>query len=125
MLKMCPDMMKRILCNQNGIGLITAIFVIVVVGMFGVLISRFAMVSSVASAEDYYWAQALYSAQSSAQMTILYDDRVGGGTSPLSDVADFTVSSLSIAGGNGVRASAEKSFNNLPIKRTIEIYISQ
>lgn len=118
-------MLKRILHNQRGIGLITAIFVIVVVGMFGVLISRFAMISSVSSAEDYYWGQALYSAQSAAQIAILYDDGGGSGSNSLTDVAGFTVTTSSVSGGDGIRSNASKDFNGRPIERTIEIYVSQ
>lgn len=58
-------------------GLITAVFIIVVVGMFGVLIARYTTISSVSSAEDYLWAQALYSAESTMRLNILRHD--GGG----------------------------------------------
>ncbi len=64
--------------NQRGVGLITAVFLIVVVGMFGVLIARYATISSVASAEDYIWTQALYSAESTLRLNILRRDGGGG-----------------------------------------------
>lgn len=124
MLKMCLNT-TGILRNQEGVGLITAIFVIVVVGMFGVLIARFAMISSMSSTEDYFWAQALYSAQSSAQIAILYGDGGGIGASSLTQVAGFDVNSISISSGFGVRAEASKSINNRPVQRTIEVYITQ
>lgn len=61
-------------------GLITAVFIIVVVGMFGVLIARYTTISSVASAEDVIWAQAFYSAESTMRLNILRHD--GGGAPP-------------------------------------------
>lgn len=61
-------------------GLITAVFIIVVVGMFGVLIARYTVISSVASTEDYIWAQALYSAESTMRLNVLRHD--GGGNLP-------------------------------------------
>ncbi len=63
--------------NQRGMGLIAAVFIIVVVGMFGVLIARYTTISSVNSAEDSVWAQALYSAESTMRLNILRND--GGG----------------------------------------------
>jgi hypothetical protein len=70
-------MFRNPIKNQEGIGLIAAIFLIVVVAMFGVLIARYTMISSQASAEDYLWSQALYSAESAAQLRILEDDDGG------------------------------------------------
>ncbi|MBV5341335.1 MAG: hypothetical protein J0665_17575 [Deltaproteobacteria bacterium] len=65
------------LLNQRGMGLIMAVFIIVVVAMFGVLIARYSTISSVTSAEDILWAQALYSAESTIRLNILHHD--GGG----------------------------------------------
>ncbi len=70
-------MFRKPIKNQDGIGLIAAIFLIVVVAMFGVLIARYTMISSQTSAEDFLWSQALYSAEGAAQLRILNDD--GGG----------------------------------------------
>ncbi|MBU0681192.1 MAG: hypothetical protein KKD73_07205 [Proteobacteria bacterium] len=70
-------MSRNPLHNQDGIGLIAAIFLIVVVAMFGVLIARYTMISAQASAEDYLWAQALYSAESGAKLRILEHDNGG------------------------------------------------
>ena len=64
--------------NAKGFGLLAAIFVIVMVAMFGMLIVRYTITGSVSSVDDYLWAQALYSAESAAQLTIL--DHDGGGT---------------------------------------------
>jgi len=111
-----------LLDNERGIGLITAIFVIVVVGMFGTLIARYATIGSVSSAEDYHWAQALYSAQSAAQVAILYDDGGGAGSENLATVAGFSTSVGTIAGG--VRASAEKIVGGTAIHRAIEVRVS-
>ncbi len=70
-------MSRKILHNQDGIGLVAAIFLIVVVAMFGVLIARYTMISSQSSAEDYLWAQALYAAESGAKLRILEHDDGG------------------------------------------------
>lgn len=110
--------------DQQGIGLITAIFVIVVVSMFGLLIARFSMLGTTMSVEQYLWTQALYSAQSAAQTSILYGDGGGSGSNSLSSVAGFSVSSASIPGGNGVRSTATRNINGKPISRTIEIHIT-
>ncbi len=67
----------KIIGNQKGFGLIVAIFVIVILGMFGTLIAKFTTLGSTESAEEYLWAQALYSAESAAQLRILTHD---GGT---------------------------------------------
>lgn len=124
MLKTYRDIFQNRLRNNQGIGLITAIFVIVVVGMFGVLIARYAMVSSVASVEDYLWAQALYSAQSAAQSAILLDDGGGGSTGVVpTTIAGFFVVTNPIS--SGVQSSAEIAINGKPIKRTIVIHVSQ
>lgn len=108
--------------NERGIGLITAVFVIVVVGMFGALIARYAVIGSVSSAEDYHWAQALYSAQSAAQVAILYNDGGGAGSKNLTTVAGFTVSVANIFGG--VRAGAAKTVGGTAIQRTVEVRTS-
>ncbi len=63
--------------NNHGIGLISAIFIIVIIGMFGLLLSRYVMTHSVSSAEDYLWAQALYSAESSVKLRLLQEDNSG------------------------------------------------
>ena len=68
--------------NAKGFGLIAAIFVIVVVAMFGMLIVRYTTTGAVSSVHDYLWAQALYSAESATQLRIL--DYDGGGTGTFS-----------------------------------------
>ena len=68
---------RNILNNQNGFGLLAAVFVVVIVAMFGALLIRYTQSGAAASAEDYLWAQALYTAESAAQLQILDND--GGG----------------------------------------------
>jgi hypothetical protein len=63
--------------NDRGMGLVAAIFIIVILAVFGMLIARFTSTTSVTSVEDYLWAQALYSAEAAAQLRILNHD--GGG----------------------------------------------
>lgn len=75
---MFHEQKNNIMGNAKGFGLLAAIFVIVMVAMFGMLIVRYTITGSVSSVDDYLWAQALYSAESAAQLTIL--DHDGGGT---------------------------------------------
>ncbi len=65
--------------NQKGFGLIVALFIIVVLGMFGTLIAKFTTIGTTEAAEEYLWAQALYSAESAAQLRILAHDGGGNG----------------------------------------------
>lgn len=64
--------------NQRGIALITAIFAIVILALFGLLISRYTITTQTSSAEDYIWAQSLYSAESTMRLNILSHDNGGG-----------------------------------------------
>lgn len=72
---------KRLLppLGQSGFGLIAAMFVVVFLGLFGVLAARFLAATSIASSEDYLWTQTLYSAESTAHRVILFNDGGGGG----------------------------------------------
>lgn len=63
--------------NEKGFGLIAAIFVIVILALFGTLIARYTMTNEVSSAEDYLWARTYYAAESAIMLRILEDD--GGG----------------------------------------------
>jgi len=76
---MCPNYLAP-LANRHGIGLITAVFAIVILALFGLLIARYTVTTQMSSAEDYIWAQALYSAESTMRLNILRND--GGGTLP-------------------------------------------
>ncbi len=69
---------KPLLASRKGFALITAIFVMVILAMFGVLIARYVAVGSVSSSENYVSAQALYAAESAARMKILCEDGGGG-----------------------------------------------
>ena len=70
-------MCLELLHNQKGFGLMAAIFVIVVLAAFGLLIARYAATGAISSAEDYVWAQSLYAADSAARLRML--DQDGGG----------------------------------------------
>lgn len=121
-LKMCHSKLTKSCVNEKGIGLITAIFVIVIVAMFGSLIARYLTISSVSSAEEYHWAQALYSAQSAAQVAIVFQDGGGSGGRNISNIGGFRVSIISLP--NGVRGTARKQSNQSEIHRAVEVHFS-
>ena len=116
--------------NNRGIGLITVIFVIVIMSMFGLLIARFVTIGSTISIEDYLWAQAIYSAESAAQLQILCND-VGGNLggpdhlSTLSQVGQFSITIGDDWGGvaspSTVSVQATSTVAGQDIVRTIEI----
>ena len=74
---MCPEYLAP-LANRRGFALITAIFVIVILSLFGLLIARYTVTTQTSSAEDYLWAQSLYSAESVMRLNILSRDSGGG-----------------------------------------------
>lgn len=76
---MCPEYLAPF-ANRRGIALITAVFAIVILALFGLLIARYTVTTQTSSAEDYLWAQALYSAESTMRLNILRND--GGGNFP-------------------------------------------
>ena len=81
--------------NEKGMGLVAAIFIIVVLAVFGVLIARFTTTTSVTSVEDYLWAQALYSAEAAAQLRILNHDGGGNwGAFSYPVINNFTITSV-------------------------------
>jgi len=63
--------------NQNGIGLIAALFVIVILALFGLLIARYTMTAAISSSEDYLWTKTYYGVESGIRLRMLEDD--GGG----------------------------------------------
>jgi len=65
------------LSNRHGIALISAMFAIVILALFGLLITRYTVTTQTSSAEDFIWAQTLYSAESVTRLNILRND--GGG----------------------------------------------
>lgn len=73
---MCPEFLFP-LTNRRGIGLITAVFAIVILSLFGLLLTRYTVTTQLSSAEDYIWAQALYSAESTMRLNILRNDAGG------------------------------------------------
>lgn len=73
---MCPEYLA-LLTNRRGIGLVTAIFAMVILSLFGLLIARYTMTTQISSVEDFLWAQSLYSAESSARLNILRNDQGG------------------------------------------------
>jgi heme/copper-type cytochrome/quinol oxidase subunit 3 len=121
-------MFRRPLANQEGIGLIAAIFIIVVVGMFGVLIARYTMISSQTSAEDYLWSQSLYAAESGARLRILQDD--GGGPAgwvwspPTMNTFTLTVSTPTVVGGSTTIQEITSQASRATITRTIQVRYS-
>lgn len=85
---MCPEYLAP-LANRRGIGLITAVFAIVILALFGLLIARYTITTQMSSAEDYLWAQSLYSGESVMRLNILRHD--GGG---VAGVANPTVGEI-------------------------------
>ena len=79
---MCPKYLAP-LANRRGIALITAVFAIVILALFGLLIARYTVTTQLSSAEDYLWAQSLYSAESTMRLNILGNDGGGKITSPV------------------------------------------
>ncbi|MDG4476455.1 hypothetical protein [Thiovibrio frasassiensis] len=79
---MCPEYLAP-LANRRGIALVTAIFAIVILALFGLLITRYTITTQTSSAEDYLWGQALYSAESTLRLNILGDDGGGGIAAPV------------------------------------------
>ena len=117
------------LLNKRGMGLIMAIFIIVVVAMFGLLIARYTTISSVASAEDYIWAQALYSAESTMRLNLLRNDR--GGKLPAQPTlvkpivggveAILTESYVAPDKPATIRVQASREVNGSKVSRTVEV----
>jgi len=68
--------------GQEGFGLMIALFVVVLLGVFGLLVARFTTTTNVASVEDHLWNQAVFAAETAAQRVILFQDGGGGGGYP-------------------------------------------
>jgi hypothetical protein len=96
------------LASQRGFGLVAALFVVVIMGLFGVLAARYIFTTSISSAEDYLWAQTLYSTESTVHRQILYHDGGGSGlfVAPVIQNVTTTVRS-DIFPGAGAPASLE------------------
>ena len=121
---MCRDQ-TRPLSNQRGIGLITAIFAVVILGLFGLLISRFVATTTVSSAEEYLWSQAIYAADAGAQLQILSLDNGGGlnGATVNPSVNGFAIN-ITLTCVNGHKSIVESRAArglNPDIVRTVEV----
>lgn len=109
--------------NQRGMGLMAAVFIIVVVAMFGALLARYTMISSVNSAESYIWAQSFYSAESTMRLNILRHDGgggLGGAVEPIVGgvVTDILTDSFTAAGQPAtIRVQA---IHGTGVSRTVE-----
>ncbi|MDF1577943.1 MAG: hypothetical protein P1P81_05795, partial [Desulfobulbales bacterium] len=100
---MSPSNSKPPLRDQRGFGLVAALFVVVILAMFGVLTARYIFTTSVSSAEDYLWSQALYAAEAAAHKRILYHDGGGAGgfVAPVvQNITTTVVSDTFVAAGN-------------------------
>jgi hypothetical protein len=100
--------MFRNILNNQGIGLVAAIFVISIMAMFGLLIARYVSTGTTSSMDDYQWTQALYSAETGAKLRILFRDGGGnwGGVWNDPSVASFTTSrNTDVFGGAGTPAT--------------------
>lgn len=110
--------------NNRGFGLVAALFAVVILALFGVLIARNVATTTVASAEDYLWAQALYSAESTAHLMILYHD-VGGGfvgaPNPVIQDVTSTVTDGWGGVGNPSTLSVRGEIVGTDISRTVEV----
>jgi len=79
---MCPEPSSCKQSAERGFALVVALFAIVVMAVFGLLIARYTTTTQAVSAEDYLWAQALHSAESVVSLNILYRDGGGGLSAP-------------------------------------------
>lgn len=121
---MFPEIQK-IYSNQRGIGLIAALFVIVILSLFGLLIARYTMTTSISSAEDYLWAKTYYAVESGIRIRMLEDD--GGGNwagwsgYPLVDGATITeISSSFQPTGQPSSIQAQGSQNDIVRELTVK-----
>lgn len=88
---MCPEPSRRKRSANQGFALVVALFVIVIMAAFGLLIARYTTTTQAVSAEDYLWAQALHSAESVVRLNILFRDGGGGfGASPVPSVQNIS-----------------------------------
>jgi hypothetical protein len=119
------NQLVKTISNNHGFGLIAAIFVIVILAVFGLLVARFTGTGALESAEDYLWAQAYYSAQSAAQSKILCNDNGGGigVCATPTTISTFTITvndTFSVVGSPAiVRVQAERTGIN--VSRTLEV----
>lgn len=91
---MCLDedlLLKR--SADHGFALVIALFLIVILSVFGLVAARHTIATQAASAEDYLLAQALHSAESGLRLNVLYRDGGGGLVAvPSPQVGNFSTS---------------------------------
>jgi hypothetical protein len=123
---MCPEYLAP-LANRRGIALITAVFAIVVLALFGLLIARYTVTTQMSSAEDYLWAQSLYSAESTMRLNILGDDGGGGITAPVTPTVGGIKTEFPAGGpafaftAPGTNATIRvRGFHDIGVSRTVE-----
>ena len=123
---MCPEYLAP-LANRRGIALITAVFAIVILALFGLLIARYTVTTQMSSAEDYLWAQSLYSAESAMRLNILGDDGGGGLAAPVTPTVEGIQTEFP-AGGPAFAFTAPgtnvtirmRGFHGTGVSRTVE-----
>ncbi|MCG2740791.1 MAG: hypothetical protein L6300_11225 [Syntrophaceae bacterium] len=123
---MCPEYLTP-LANRRGFALITAMFVIVILSLFGLLIARYTVTTQTSSAEDYLWAQSLYSAESVMRLNILGDDDGGGIAAPVTPLVGGITTEFP-AGGPAFAFTAPgttviiqvRGFHGTGVSRTVE-----
>ena len=115
------------LANRRGFALITAVFAIVILALFGLLIARYTVTTQLSSAEDYLWAQSLYSAESVMRLNILGDDGGGGIAAPVTPLVGGITTEFP-AGGPAFAFTAPgttvtirvRGFHGTGVSRTVE-----
>ena len=123
---MCHEYLTP-LANRRGFALITAMFVIVILSLFGLLIARYTVTTQLSSAEDYLWAQSLYSAESVMRLNILGDDGGGGIAAPVTPLVGGITTEFP-AGGPAFAFTAPgttvtirvRGFHGTGVSRTVE-----
>lgn len=110
-----------LLSSDKGFGLVAAVFVIVFMGMFGLLAARHLQSTSIDASETWLWAQALYTANSTARLRILTHDGGGGSfTAPVIQNVQGSITSDNFA-GKGAPSSLEARGATGKIVRTIRV----
>jgi len=110
-----------LLSSDKGFGLVAAVFVIVFMGLFGLLAARHLQSTSIDASETWLWAQALYTANSTARLRILTHDGGGGSfTAPVIQNVQGSITSDNFA-GKGAPSSLEARGATGKIVRTIRV----
>lgn len=108
--------------NERGAGLMVAVFVIVILGLFGTLLARFASIGATMAVEEYLWAQALYSAESAIKLKVLKNDQTGtAGSSFPTVIENFTITGTDGFTARGTAAAIKVKVTRLEVSREIEL----